>query len=44
MDMDYARVILAYLGDIDQLREALAGAGLTLTNRGGQWTLARAGQ
>ena len=41
MDMNYARINLAYLGGIDQLREALGGAGLTLTNRGGQWMLAR---
>ncbi|HWX90020.1 MAG TPA: DUF2066 domain-containing protein [Rhizomicrobium sp.] len=41
MDMNYARINLTYQGGIDQLREALGGAGLTLTNRGGQWMLAR---
>jgi hypothetical protein len=41
MDINYARINLAYLGGIEQVREALAGAGLSLTNRGGQWTLAR---
>ncbi len=40
MDMGYARIQLGYQGGADQLREALAGAGLTLTSRGGQWTLA----
>lgn len=40
MDMSYARIQLGYQGGADQLREALAGAGLSLTNRGGQWTLA----
>ena len=41
MDMNYARINLTYLGGIEQVREALAGAGLSLTNRGGQWMLAR---
>jgi len=41
MNMDYARINLTYLGGIDQTREALAGAGLSLTNRGGQWMLAQ---
>jgi hypothetical protein len=41
MSMNYARINLNYLGGIDQTREALAGAGLTLTNHGGQWVLAR---
>ncbi|MEO8300507.1 MAG: hypothetical protein ABI608_01870 [Rhizomicrobium sp.] len=41
MDMNYARINLNYLGGIDQTREALAGAGLSLTNRGGQWVLAQ---
>ena len=40
MNMNYARINLGYLGGIDQVREALAGAGLSLTNRGGQWMLA----
>jgi hypothetical protein len=42
MDINYARINLAYLGGLDQLREAMGGAGLSLTNRGGQWMLARA--
>ncbi len=41
MDMSYARINLNYLGGIDQTREALAVAGLSLTNRGGQWMLAK---
>jgi hypothetical protein len=41
MSMGYARINLNYLGGIDQTREALAGAGLSLTNHGGQWALAR---
>ncbi len=42
IDTNYARINLAYLGGIDQLREAFATAGLSLTNRGGQWMLAKA--
>jgi hypothetical protein len=41
MDMNYARINIVYLGGLDQLREALGAAGLTLTNRGGQWMLVR---
>jgi len=41
MNTDYARINLGYMGGIEQVREALAGAGLSLTNRGGQWMLAR---
>jgi hypothetical protein len=41
MDISYARVNLTYQGGLEQLREAFAGAGLTLTNHGGQWTLAK---
>jgi hypothetical protein len=44
MNMNTARINLAYQGGIDQLRDAMGGAGLSLTNRGGQWVLARAGQ
>jgi hypothetical protein len=44
MNIGYARIVLAHIGNTEQLREALSGAGLILTNRGGQWTLARAGQ
>ncbi len=43
MTMGYARINLAYMGGTDQLREAMSGAGLSLTNRSGQWVLVRAG-
>jgi hypothetical protein len=42
MDIGYARVNLTYQGGLEQLREAFAGAGLSLSNRGGQWMLAKA--
>jgi hypothetical protein len=42
IDMGYARVNLTYQGGLEQLREAFAGAGLSLSNHGGQWTLAKA--
>jgi hypothetical protein len=44
MNVNYARINLGYQGGLDQLREAVGGAGLALTNRGGQWTLARTSQ
>ncbi len=44
MTMNYARINLAYIGGVDQLREAVGGAGLSLTNKGGQWTLVRVSQ
>jgi hypothetical protein len=45
MTTNYARISIAYLGGIDQLREAMGGAGLALTARGGgQWMLANASQ
>jgi hypothetical protein len=44
MSMNYARINLGYQGNLDQLREAVGEAGLSLTKSGGQWTLARAGQ
>lgn len=44
MSMNYARINLSYQGGLDQLREAVGGAGLSLTNRGGQWMLVRTGQ
>ena len=40
MTTGYARINLTYQGGLDQLREALTGAGLSLNNRGGQWMLA----
>ncbi|MBV9549227.1 MAG: hypothetical protein JO256_06080 [Alphaproteobacteria bacterium] len=39
MDTGYARMVIAYTGSADQLREALSAAHLSLTNRAGQWTL-----
>jgi hypothetical protein len=44
MTTGYARMNLSYQGGVDQLREALGGAGLSLSNRGGQWMLAPSGQ
>lgn len=41
MDIGYARINLTFQGDLDQLHEALAGAGLSLTKNGGQWMLAK---
>ena len=43
MDPGYARMVIAYNGTADQLRDALGAAHLTLTNRGGQWMLASGG-
>jgi len=43
MDTGYARMVIAYNGTAEQLREALGAAHLTLTNRGGQWMLASGG-
>jgi hypothetical protein len=43
MDTGYARMVIAYNGSADQLREALGAAHLVLTGRGGQWTLAPGG-
>jgi hypothetical protein len=40
MDIGYARLQIAYTGTPDQLRDALGGAGLSLTSRGNQWLLA----
>ena len=41
MDIGEARLSLSYLGTIDQLRDALAQAGLVLVNRGGTWQLSQ---
>jgi hypothetical protein len=43
MDTGYARMVIAYSGTAEQLRDALGAAHLVLTNRGGQWTLASGG-
>lgn len=40
MTTGYARMNLTYQGGLEQLREALGSAGLSLNNRGGQWMLA----
>jgi hypothetical protein len=40
MDIGYALLQIAYTGTPDQLRDALGGAGLSLTSRGTQWLLA----
>ncbi len=42
MDTGYARLVIAYTGSADQLREALGAAHLSLVNRAGQWMLAAA--
>jgi hypothetical protein len=44
MTTGYARMNLTYQGSLEQLREALGGAGLSLNNRSGQWMLAPSGQ
>jgi hypothetical protein len=43
MDIGEARVTLTYLGSTDQLREALSAQGISLTSRGGEWTLSTSG-
>jgi hypothetical protein len=40
MDIGYVRVAVCYIGTSDQLRDALGAAGISLTNRNGQWMLA----
>jgi hypothetical protein len=39
MNMDYARLSIAYMGSTTQLRDALNEKGLALSGRGDQWTL-----
>jgi hypothetical protein len=41
MDIGEARLSLSYIGTVDQLREALAQAGIALVNRGGVWQLSQ---
>jgi hypothetical protein len=43
MDIGYAQLSITYQGNADQLREAMASAGLQLANRGGEWTIAMNG-
>src|SRR5262249_44913206 len=40
MDIGYARVAVSYIGPPDQLRESLSAAGISLSNKNGQWMLA----
>jgi hypothetical protein len=44
MSTNVARVTLSYLGTTDQLRDALAQSGVSLTGRGNEWVIASAGQ
>jgi hypothetical protein len=43
MDIGEAKVTLIYLGNTDQLRDALAQQGIALTKAGGDWSLSNAG-
>jgi hypothetical protein len=43
IDVGEARITLTYLGSADQLREALSAQGISLTSRGGEWTLSTSG-
>ena len=40
MSTNLARVTISYLGTTDQLRDALAPAGITLSSRNGEWVIA----
>jgi hypothetical protein len=40
LDIGYAQMAISYQGGADQLRDALGAAGLSLVNRGGEWSLA----
>jgi hypothetical protein len=42
MDINFARIQIAYGGGLEQLREQLAAQGLALTGKSGQWSLAKA--
>jgi hypothetical protein len=39
MNMSYARLSIAYVGNVDQLRDALGQSGMTLAGRGNQWQI-----
>jgi hypothetical protein len=43
MDVGEARVSIAYLGSTDQLRDALAAQGISLSKNGGEWSLSGSG-
>jgi hypothetical protein len=42
MDIGYAQISISYQGGVEQLRDALGGAGLSLSQKSGEWTLAMA--
>ena len=42
MDINFARIQIAYGGGLEQLREQLAAQGLALTGKAGQWSLSKA--
>jgi hypothetical protein len=39
MDIGEARITIAYLGSVDQLKDAMAAQGLMLSKSGGEWTI-----
>lgn len=41
MDIGQAQIQISYMGTVDQLRAALAQAGIVLTNRAGSWQIAQ---
>ncbi|HWA88665.1 MAG TPA: hypothetical protein VG889_01425 [Rhizomicrobium sp.] len=43
MDIGEARIVITYLGNTDQLRDALAQQGISLTKAGSDWSLSNAG-
>lgn len=43
MDIGEARVSIAYLGSAEQLKDALAAQGVSLTKNGAEWTLSGSG-
>jgi hypothetical protein len=40
-NLNEARVNIAYVGSLDQLRGTLADAGIAMTSRDGKWWLSR---
>ena len=43
MDIGEARVSIAYIGGVDQLKDALSAQGIFLTKSGGEWSLSSTG-
>jgi hypothetical protein len=43
IDIGEARVSIAYLGSSEQLKDALAAQGISLTRSGGDWSLSGSG-